>query len=790
MRKRTYISIGVFVLAILAFGVAMFLPNIINIKENFLVFEKNKTTNIPQGKFLFNVVSNEGDVVKFVEGDINPPDVHVGDLQKFRLVVESPKGVQEVIAYIETDNNTFSLPLKRERVATTDDLLPFQYAIQNGALIEVSRLNQKTQDFGDGSLVPKAIAEEIPTKEVWIGEWTVEDTHDAIYHTTFVAMDSAQNKAEIVVAWSDACAIPLGGDWNLASYGNCTISSLDGVDNGNITISTYTLTLNNKFVFNSGKTISIINGGQVVVGVGGGFEKANLYMSDADTDGYPSSISQSTSSLIAGARRRYQLTSYNADCDDASASVYTGTVSSQGCTVTNECSNTCAGTQTRTCQSNGTFTAFSACGGCTPTACCTAVNYYRDLDGDGDGAGTVQGSACPVSIPNGYVSNNNDCDDTNISIKSGSTRTRYQSSTPVCGTACASETQTCQAGGTWSGTYSGTSCTASTQIRYGALTSACGTYGSTSETQTCQTNGTWSPNNYSLTSAPSPTTRTMYISSAPCDTACSSQAQTCQSNGTWSPNNYLYASCTPQTSTEWWIDFDHDNYGNNTNTQWACSAPSGYISGGGTVDCNDMDGSKFRTVAGYRDGDYDGYGYGSYQTCVGDWVSYVANNSDCYDSNYNARPGQTQCFSSHRGDGSFDYNCDGSTSLMYNHPVIGCTAFGGLAWRAELRTQTDGGTCVANSSSCPTGANYSLGYWKSGGSCVCSPSTVCYAGYPTGQWAWPVSAYGSGDCGTQSAVYENSGPGGMWRNDPTCSPSNETTGGYGGPTTPVSLICR
>ena len=32
---------------------------------------------------------------------------------------------------------------------------------------------------------------------------------------------------------------------------------------------------------------------------------------------------------------------------------------------------------------------------------------------------------------------------------------------------------------------------------------------------------------------------------------------------------------------------------------------------------------------------------------------------DCYDGNANARPGQTSFFGSNRGDGSFDYNCDG-----------------------------------------------------------------------------------------------------------------------------------
>jgi len=37
----------------------------------------------------------------------------------------------------------------------------------------------------------------------------------------------------------------------------------------------------------------------------------------------------------------------------------------------------------------------------------------------------------------------------------------------------------------------------------------------------------------------------------------------------------------------------------------------------------------------------------------------VTTSTDCYDSNANAKPGQTSFFSANRGDGSFDYDCDG-----------------------------------------------------------------------------------------------------------------------------------
>lgn len=42
---------------------------------------------------------------------------------------------------------------------------------------------------------------------------------------------------------------------------------------------------------------------------------------------------------------------------------------------------------------------------------------------------------------------------------------------------------------------------------------------------------------------------------------------------------------------------------------------------------------------------------------------YVTNRSDCFDRNPEANPGTTgKFFNSDRGDGSFDYNCDGQST--------------------------------------------------------------------------------------------------------------------------------
>ncbi len=61
--------------------------------------------------------------------------------------------------------------------------------------------------------------------------------------------------------------------------------------------------------------------------------------------------------------------------------------------------------------------------------------------------------------------------------------------------------------------------------------------------------------------------------------------------------------------------------------------------------------------------DYDGDGYGSTMSaclCAPTGYYTSAYSSDCYDYNADASPAATDFFQNNRGDGSWDYNCDGS----------------------------------------------------------------------------------------------------------------------------------
>lgn len=235
----------------------------------------------------------------------------------------------------------------------------------------------------------------------------------------------------------------------------------------------------------------------------------------------------------------------------------------------NSCGTYCS-SETQTCQANGTYTGTYNLGSCTAStrtgytastvncssSCATQSQTCTAGGWSGSGAGSCNVTTCSGGTP--Y------CVSGTCSVCSpGQTRTMYNVTSPSCGTACASETQTCQANGTWNGSYTSTSCTASTRTGYTSTSAPCN--GScTTQSQTCQPNGSWSGSGAASCSpltcsggtpycnasgscaACSPgQTRTRYESgSVSCGTTCYSETQTCQSNGSWN-GSYSSASCSP-----------------------------------------------------------------------------------------------------------------------------------------------------------------------------------------------------------------------------------------------------
>jgi hypothetical protein len=105
------------------------------------------------------------------------------------------------------------------------------------------------------------------------------------------------------------------------------------------------------------------------------------------------------------------------------------------------------------------------------------------------------------------------------------------------------------------------------------------------------------------------------------------------------------------------------------------------------VDCDDSTNTKWQNLTCYLDADGDSYTVaGGTSVCKGASCaspvsSYKALSSpvDCYDSNANAKPGQTAYYTVNRGDGSFDYNCSGATEKSSCNGFVACTLGGSAA---------------------------------------------------------------------------------------------------------------
>src|SRR3989344_1636456 len=523
---------------------------------------------LPHGRQVYQVVQPKEVWPKIVQATIDPPDVHVGDVQKFSVVVQDTDAIASVTAFIETDHGTKELPLNRVSSAS-QPVVPQRYAVDEHHKL-VFLEPQK-------SVAEVAHAADAATY-TYAGQWVVEDTHDTFYHTKFVVKDDKGRESSVTLAWSDACGIPDGGAWTMSS--NCTISSADGVDNGNATLLSGTLTLNAAFGFNPGKSLTI-SGGSIAIGSGGQIQQMNIWVTDADGDNYrPAGATQvMNTSQPAGTTRRY-LINPGTDCDDSTSTWW------------------------------------------------QLLTGYPDGDGDSYTSGGSQSVCSGASLAPGYASsaNGNDCND--------SDNAKWQNLTGYVDV----DNDTYQGNSTPQSVCSGNSL----------------------------------PSGYTGTLIP---------------------WGDCNDN-----NNSVWKS--------WFVyrdaDGDSVTVGNQQNICGNNTRPSGYELGqwqvNGQDDCNDANLNVHTMKTVYSDSDGDQYavaggtaclsagtGSGAPTGCPDNYSSNEAggctlatslSGTDCYDSNSSARPSQAGYFTSNRGDGNFDYNCDSFVDEQLTGTVSGsCTYF-------------------------------------------------------------------------------------------------------------------
>ncbi|MEC7984010.1 MAG: putative metal-binding motif-containing protein [Myxococcota bacterium] len=130
-------------------------------------------------------------------------------------------------------------------------------------------------------------------------------------------------------------------------------------------------------------------------------------------------------------------------------------------------------------------------------------------------------------------------------------------------------------------------------------------------------------------------------------------------------------------------DSDADGYGNLNSSLCLCEI-TGAFNTTNTMDCDDQDAWTFPGAAEnestfYCMTDEDEDGFGSDSPASG-----VTAGLDCYDQNSSANPDQTDFFEVDRGDSSFDYNCDGQEEGLINQIYGGTITNCSEGWQNSI----------------------------------------------------------------------------------------------------------
>lgn len=231
----------------------------------------------PHGQAVQLTISSDAAAsLKFLTVDINPLVVYPGDTQTLTAKISSTNPVTSVTAVTTLDTSTLTLHLLNDGTGTN----------------------------------------------TWTTSWVVSDTHVNIYKTTFTATDNVGGSTSTIMAWSDPCT-GFTHNTNSTLGANCTVSVVDGVDNGNIIIPagrTLTLNAGAALVYNNGKTFT--KTGTLVLTKGASIRKANLFYPDVDDDGWAASTVTMTWDTASAVTDKVRAsTNAGVDCDDGNAAL-------------------------------------------------------------------------------------------------------------------------------------------------------------------------------------------------------------------------------------------------------------------------------------------------------------------------------------------------------------------------------------------------------------------------------------------------------------------------------------
>lgn len=297
----------------------------------------------PHGSQTYEIAQAATTLPGFVQATIDPTDVYVGQVQRFVIVTDDPNPVTSVVAEIQTDHGTTTVALTARGAPAVSMLVPRTVAVSADgilALVTPAKAGKAGSGAPGGNVAYASTTNDVE----WTGQWTVRDTHSARYQTIFIAKDSAGNVNTVTLQWTDPCPFATTNNYNGGTAtvsGSCDVgdmgwSAVDGPENGNLSITAGTLTINAgaMLVLNSasntisfgGGTLALPSGSQIVFGQ----QQCGV---DMDGDGYPAGAWTAAASCPSGSVPRSSIAQYysntNVDCNDGDPRAHPGATAYQ-----------------------------------------------------------------------------------------------------------------------------------------------------------------------------------------------------------------------------------------------------------------------------------------------------------------------------------------------------------------------------------------------------------------------------------------------------------------------------
>jgi len=289
-----------------------------------------KMAPIPHGSQTYQIMQAYGLLPRIVQATVDPVDVHGGDTQTMTVIVSDPDPITSVVATIQTDNGTTTVPLALVGPAALNDVLPQKYFVN--AQNELAFVDPNNKSNGGN------VAEAAQGDEKYSATWTVKDTHTAKYHTVFTATDAIGHVNSVEINWTDVIC-----QWGTNNYGGttltlstlfasgCTMNAndpVDGVENGNLKVDQpLTIVAGTALVIN-GPTYGITFSGSGSISLNAAptsqIVPGQMYGTDADHDGWLAGSAWATStggtlrSSIGGTTLGFH------DCNDSNPNVNPG----------------------------------------------------------------------------------------------------------------------------------------------------------------------------------------------------------------------------------------------------------------------------------------------------------------------------------------------------------------------------------------------------------------------------------------------------------------------------------